>query len=129
MALEQLADAGPEALRLFDAGEFDAAALEVERAAKAVNVVRRVRRQAGVTFGAWGMTYVELKTYAAQCDICLNRSTPVLSEREPSGLPNGWTTRDLSDCGMTGYSRTDAICPGCATRLARARTHEQESGR
>lgn len=54
MALEKLADAGPEALRLFDEGAFDAAALEVERAAEAVNTVRRVRRQARASTPAGG---------------------------------------------------------------------------
>lgn len=46
MALEKLAEAGADARSLFEAGQYDAAMLEVERAAAAVNAVRALRRQA-----------------------------------------------------------------------------------
>lgn len=46
MAIEKLAEAGQQALQFFEDGQWEAAALEVERAAEAVNTVRAVRRQA-----------------------------------------------------------------------------------
>jgi hypothetical protein len=51
MALEKLADAGPEALRLFEAGEFDAAWLEVRRARDATNTLMQLRREARSDIG------------------------------------------------------------------------------
>jgi hypothetical protein len=65
------------------------------------------------------MRAVELKLWQFFCDVCCQPvGAPVVAEREPHRLPEGWTTRGLSDCGLTGYSRTDAICPNCTKRIA-----------
>lgn len=54
MALEKLADAGPEALRLFCAGHHDAAWLEVRRARDATNALMQLRRDARDEAGGAG---------------------------------------------------------------------------
>lgn len=58
------------------------------------------------------MTVREVRVWQARCDICGVESEPAFSQGHP-GLPEGWGARTLHDCGMTGYTRRESLCPEC----------------
>lgn len=58
----------------------------------------------------------EVKTFKVICDRCGGDQTFVREEYGPS-LPTGWGHEDVHDCGMTGYTRTDDLCPNCLKKL------------
>lgn len=65
------------------------------------------------------MSYRRLHAWQVVCDVCnSNRGDAILSERQPTGLPVGWTTRTLDNCGMTGYTRHEVVCPSCTAKIA-----------
>lgn len=53
----------------------------------------------------------ELKTWRLICDEC-KMEWIVHSIFRPS-LPNGWGTREIGGCGLTGYTMTEELCPDC----------------
>lgn len=55
---------------------------------------------------------IKLKTYKVKCDRC-EATEVVMAQHEFDALPKGWGTEDVHDCGMTGYTRTDDLCPNC----------------
>jgi hypothetical protein len=55
---------------------------------------------------------LEVKTWIFRCDQCRKDSAPVCDTHQPP-LPEGWKPRDVHNCGMTGYTRHEQICPDC----------------
>lgn len=60
----------------------------------------------------------EYKTYVISCDRCPIGGPIVHAARKPS-LPEGWSWHQVHDCGMTGYTRTEALCWNCTQRVER----------
>ena len=52
-----------------------------------------------------------LKLEWLQCDRC-HKKVQVCQHEYPAG----WTTRQVHDCGMTGYTRKDDLCPDCSKK-------------
>lgn len=52
---------------------------------------------------------VTLTQYQFECDNCGLYSAPQDSCR----LPDGWSTVELKDCGLTGYTKKIEVCPHC----------------
>lgn len=50
----------------------------------------------------------QIKTYEWVCDQC-RKETIVQGEKKPEG----WGTRTVYDCGLTGYTSHDDLCPDC----------------
>ena len=70
--------------------------------------------------------YREIKEFELMCDIVgCNTSTIVKARSDEYGedgpyhLPNGWGTEQISGCGLTGYTRTDVLCPNCMKKKKR----------
>lgn len=72
------------------------------------------------------MSVHELKTFEVRCEFasygkdstCASVVGPVFARAEYDvPIPEGWKTRTLTDCGLTGYTRHDLVCPNCAKRL------------
>lgn len=59
----------------------------------------------------------EVKTYKVTCDRCGEVETFVREEYSFNTLPKGWGHDDVHDCGLTGYTRTDDLCPKCLKKL------------
>ena len=59
---------------------------------------------------------IEVKTYRVKCDRC-NKSTTITRGEYDHKLPKGWGHADVHDCGLTGYTRTDDLCPTCLKKL------------
>jgi hypothetical protein len=58
----------------------------------------------------------ELKTYQIKCDgkYCSGKTITVMDTNMP-GLPRGWETRQVYNCGLTGYTRHDLLCEYCVS--------------
>lgn len=54
----------------------------------------------------------ELKTFKVCCDMC-KKTEIVCSTWSWADLPKGWGTSKVHDCGLTGYTKTDDLCPEC----------------
>ncbi len=67
-----------------------------------------------------------LQTVEFSCDRCPKK---VVVQRSASydymvwhvdqSLPAGWGVAPVYDCGMTGYTRHDTVCPKCKAKEAR----------
>jgi hypothetical protein len=66
----------------------------------------------------------ETKIWRIKCDGCGREEGPIFSDHMPS-KPKDWDYETLHDCGLTGYTRHDLLCPQCiesrARRIERAR--------
>jgi predicted nucleic acid-binding Zn ribbon protein len=54
----------------------------------------------------------KIKTYEFKCDECGEVTAIVHASMFPYTAP-GWTKREVPNCGMTGYTQVDDICPRC----------------
>lgn len=65
------------------------------------------------------MSWTELKTYRPQCDVCRVHGPTIHVYICPSSedLPEGWGSRTQHNCGLTGYSRKEILCPVCISLL------------
>lgn len=65
------------------------------------------------------MSWIELKTYRLRCDACRVDGPTIHVYICPSSddLPEGWEPKVQSDCGMTGYTRYEILCPECVSLL------------
>ncbi len=63
------------------------------------------------------MARIHVKRWEIRCDgwPACDVSVFVDSARTPD-LPEGWATRKVHDCGITGYTRTDELCPACLAK-------------
>ena len=61
------------------------------------------------------MTCFEVRTYRYQCNEC--RFTQDVNATYQPPPPEGWSTRTVHDCGMTGYTRYDDLCPTCTAKV------------
>mgnify|MGYP006144881181 CR=1 FL=1 len=62
------------------------------------------------------MSHVDYELHGLRCDVCQALSAPVIKRvSESYAMPEGWAKRTLTNCGMTGYSRTDHLCPKCSS--------------
>lgn len=61
------------------------------------------------------MGWTELKTYRPWCDACRIKGPKTYVDSYPGkeDLPEGWGPRTLTDCGLTGYTRHEILCPTC----------------
>lgn len=61
------------------------------------------------------MSWTELKTFRLRCDACrkLGPTIHVYISPEATDVPEDWGFRTLGDCGLTGYTRHEILCPEC----------------
>ena len=65
----------------------------------------------------------ELKNILVTCDSCRTASFTteakcVLSIRSGAfTAPPDWHYISVTDCGMTGYTKRDIVCPGCSGKV------------
>lgn len=64
------------------------------------------------------MGITEAKTWMISCDRCPVVHGIVTATSRPS-LPKEWSYVKVDNCGMTGYTRHDVLCPMCVEREAR----------
>lgn len=57
----------------------------------------------------------EVRVFEYTCDRC-GTSTKVTRKEYDFSLPKGWGHADVHDCGLTGYTRTDDLCPKCLAK-------------
>lgn len=55
--------------------------------------------------------HYELKTVRWTCDAC--KTSLKNQSRHEDDYPKGWGSREVRDCGSTGYTRYDELCPDC----------------
>jgi hypothetical protein len=58
----------------------------------------------------------EVKVYQYTCDRC-GKSAKVTRREYDFNPPKGWGRDDVHDCGLTGYTRTEDLCPACVKKL------------
>lgn len=58
-----------------------------------------------------------IRTFKITCDRCRETTAIVQSRWRDGELPEGWDTEDVHDCGMTGYTRSDDLCPKCLEKI------------
>jgi len=62
---------------------------------------------------------VEMKRWRIRCDgwpAC--DVVEFVDEIHLPSLPDGWGIHKVRDCGMTGYTRHDELCPACLAKRA-----------
>jgi len=52
----------------------------------------------------------ELKTWETICDYC---KTIIVTQSSYYKLPDGWVVVEAHDCGLTGYTNYNDMCPTC----------------
>jgi ssDNA-binding Zn-finger/Zn-ribbon topoisomerase 1 len=57
---------------------------------------------------------LEIKKYKFVCDNC---GYDKIIEQINNNYPKDWGTKEIHDCGSTGYTKTDHICPSCFAGL------------
>lgn len=64
--------------------------------------------------------FLEVRKYFFKCDVCrVPSSTLETDEWGTPDLPKGWTEREVTDCGLTGYDKTIDVCPACSKKPAK----------
>ena len=56
----------------------------------------------------------EVKNYRFTCDAC--KVSEILRDQAHWKRPDGWGTRTIRNCGMTGYDRDEDLCPKCLAK-------------
>ncbi len=57
----------------------------------------------------------ELKLIEYTCDCCRKTKT-VQKVQYDYKLPEGWGLMPVHDCGMTGYTKWEELCPECLSK-------------
>ena len=55
----------------------------------------------------------EMHTFKVSCDNCHDAVMVSSNSSYGCSLPEGWTSGATHDCGLTGYTRWDDLCPKC----------------
>jgi hypothetical protein len=71
------------------------------------------------------MSMREMRAWRPMCDIC-HQPGPVMFDEHKPAPPDDWSRRTLQNCGLTGYTRHEIICPDCTQRLDSAENGQPE---
>lgn len=52
----------------------------------------------------------EIKTFEIVCDRC---KKSIIMHGQYASVPKNWNYFETYDCGLTGYTRRDLLCPDC----------------
>jgi hypothetical protein len=58
--------------------------------------------------------HYELKTVRWTCDDC--KTVLVIQSMHHYDRPTGWEIREVRDCGSTGYTKYEDLCPACTLK-------------
>lgn len=56
---------------------------------------------------------IRLVTWAIECEQCRRVEHVIERGNYTPMLPHGWGQRKVRNCGSTGYTRYDDLCPKC----------------